>query len=91
MYDFIAERAAIRPEDSYTTKLLDGGTDLIARKVLEEAGEVAFAAKDAAAGTGSTDRVIEEAADLTFHLLVLLQERGVSLESVAQELQQRQR
>jgi phosphoribosyl-ATP pyrophosphohydrolase/phosphoribosyl-AMP cyclohydrolase len=85
----IADRARTRPAGSYTTNLLDGGTDLVARKVLEEAGEVAFAAKDAAAGTGSADRITEEAADLVYHLLVLLEERGLSLADVAAALERR--
>ena len=83
LWGTIASRARERPEGSYTTRLLDGGVDLVARKVLEEAGEVLLAAKDQAAATddeGSrklAGRVAEEAADLVYHLLVLLAERDV--------------
>lgn len=86
----IAARAEVRPAGSYTARLLEGGTDLCARKVLEEAGETAFAAKDHAAGTGSAERVAEEAADLVYHLLVLLEERGVGLDAVGKVLQSRE-
>jgi phosphoribosyl-ATP pyrophosphohydrolase/phosphoribosyl-AMP cyclohydrolase len=85
----VASRAMQRPEGSYTVRLLEGGADLTARKVLEEAGEVAFAAKDHAAGTGSAKTVSEEAADLLYHLVVLLAERGVSPGEVAGVLAER--
>lgn len=84
----IASRASDRPEGSYTVALLDD-PDLAARKVLEEAGELAFAAKDHTVGTGSRDRVAEEAADLVYHLLVLLEGSGVRFEEVARVLRQR--
>ncbi len=73
----ITERAATRPAGSYTVELLDGGVDAVSRKVLEEAGEVLLAAKDHAAG-GSGERVAEEAADLLYHLLVLMAERDLT-------------
>lgn len=78
----ITDRAAERPEGSYTASLLEAGTDACARKVIEEAVETAFAAKDAAA-TSAAGRVAEEAADLVYHLLVLLTERGIGLDDVA--------
>lgn len=87
----IAARQVERPEGSYTVVLLDGGVDACARKVLEEAAEVAFAAKDHAAATGSAARVVEESADLLYHLLVLLAERAVDLELVVEELERRAR
>ena len=68
----VAKRAEQRPKGSYTVELLDGGVDRVARKVLEEAGELAFSAKDHAAGVGSSAGVAEEAADVLYHLLVLL-------------------
>jgi len=74
----IAERAEGRPEGSYTVRLLDGGVDAVARKVIEEAGETALAAKDHAASEADDLRLAEEAADLLYHLLVLLAERGVA-------------
>ena len=87
----IATRKAERPEGSYTAALLDGGVDACARKVLEEAGEVAFAAKDHASTTGSSARIVEESADLLYHLLVLLAERSVALDLVVEELDRRSR
>ena len=74
---------------SYTTTLLDGGVDACSRKVTEEATEVLMAAKDHAAGTGPLGRIVEESADLVYHLLVLLAERGIGLEDVEAELARR--
>ena len=74
----IAARASHRPEGSYTARLLDGGVDATARKVAEEATEVVLAAKDHAAAAADDLRVAEEAADLVYHLLVLLAERGIA-------------
>jgi phosphoribosyl-AMP cyclohydrolase / phosphoribosyl-ATP pyrophosphohydrolase len=80
----IASRAAVRPVGSYTTKLLDGGVDFAGRKVAEEATEVLLAAKnDEAAQQANIDRsetgrlLAGEAADLLYHALVLLAERGL--------------
>ena len=70
----ISDRARHRPAGSYTAALLAGGVDAVSRKVLEEAGEVILAAK----GDEGEQRVAEEAADLLYHLLVLLAERGVA-------------
>jgi phosphoribosyl-ATP pyrophosphohydrolase/phosphoribosyl-AMP cyclohydrolase len=84
----IRTRAEERPDGSYTVTLLDD-PDLAARKVLEEAGEIAFATKDHVAGTGSDDQIAEEAADLIYHLLVLLEGRGVSLAAVGKVLADR--
>ena len=85
----ITSRAAERPPGSYTTTLLEGGVDACSRKVTEEATEVLMAAKDHEAGNGSTDRIVEESADLVYHLLVLLAERGVDLGDVEAELDRR--
>ena len=94
----VASRAAQRPDGSYTTTLLDGGVDAVGRKVTEEATEVLIAAKDdAAAETSGTDRsatreaVAGEAADLVFHALVLLAERGVAPSAVIDVLRGRHR
>jgi phosphoribosyl-ATP pyrophosphohydrolase/phosphoribosyl-AMP cyclohydrolase len=89
LWSVIASRAAERPEGSYTTSLLEGGVDAVARKVTEEATEVLLAAKDSAAGAG--DRVAEEAADLLYHLLVLLAERNTTPGDVLDELADRRR
>jgi len=78
----IVDRASRRPAGSYTAKLLSGGVDAVARKVTEEATEVLMAAKDdAAAPEGDRERtrsqLAGESADLLYHLLVLLAERGL--------------
>jgi phosphoribosyl-AMP cyclohydrolase / phosphoribosyl-ATP pyrophosphohydrolase len=83
----IDQRRGADPSTSYTARLLADG-DLAARKVLEEAGEVAFAAKDVVAG-GDARRVAEEAADLLYHLLVLIEGSGVGTDDVADVLVER--
>ncbi len=80
----IAERAAERPAGSYTTELLKAGVGAVARKVGEEAVEVTVAALDE-----SDERVVEEAADLVYHLYVLLAARGLDLAQVEDELRRR--
>ncbi len=85
----IANRANDRPKGSYTAELIAGGVEATARKVLEEAAEVAFAAKNHAFGSDSDSRVASEAADLIYHLLVLLAERTVSPQLVVKELTDR--
>jgi phosphoribosyl-ATP pyrophosphohydrolase/phosphoribosyl-AMP cyclohydrolase len=69
----IAERRSAPPADSYTATLLADG-ELAGQKVQEEAEEVVRAARDE-----SDERVAEEAADVLYHLTVLLAERGLSL------------
>lgn len=91
LWSVIEQRAAERPEGSYTVRLIEGGVDRVARKVLEEAGEVLMAAKDHAAGTAESGRVAEEAADLMYHLLVLLAERSLDPRSVLEVLAARAR
>jgi phosphoribosyl-AMP cyclohydrolase / phosphoribosyl-ATP pyrophosphohydrolase len=92
----IAQRAADRPEGSYTATLLEGGVDAVGRKVSEEATEVLLAAKDdAAAEAGDGDRsatrsaLAGEAADLVYHTLVLLAERGLPPAAVIDTLRSR--
>jgi phosphoribosyl-ATP pyrophosphohydrolase/phosphoribosyl-AMP cyclohydrolase len=82
----IAQRATEKPDASYTAKLLGKGVAKVAQKVGEEGVEVALA------GVGETDeKVIEESADLLFHLLVLLRARGISLPHVVRKLESRHR
>ena len=69
----LADRQRFLPDDSYTTELFRGGIELIGAKVEEEAEEVARAAREE-----STERVREEAADVLYHLAVLLQARGLT-------------
>jgi phosphoribosyl-ATP pyrophosphohydrolase/phosphoribosyl-AMP cyclohydrolase len=92
----IADRAASRPAGSYTVRLLSAGVDGPARKVVEEATEVLMAAKDdAVAEAAGLDRTTPraalagEAADLLYHALVLLAERGLSPAAVIDRLRQR--
>jgi phosphoribosyl-ATP pyrophosphohydrolase/phosphoribosyl-AMP cyclohydrolase len=80
----IASREAERPEGSYTTYLFEKGVDKILKKVGEEAAEVIIAAKNR-----SHDELRYEAADLIFHLLVLLREQKLPLDQVLAELQKR--
>jgi len=74
----VRDRAANRPAGSYTTLLMDGGPARTGRKVLEEAAEVVEASIAHAEARADATRLAEEAADLIYHLLVVLGERGVS-------------
>jgi phosphoribosyl-ATP pyrophosphohydrolase/phosphoribosyl-AMP cyclohydrolase len=80
----IASRRGASPETSYTAKLLSDGVDRIGKKVGEEATEVVIAAKN-----GDAREIAWEVADLFYHTLVLLEERGVSLDAVGAELLRR--
>lgn len=82
----IAARRSADPATSYTARLVADG-DLAARKVLEEAGEVAFAFKDLP--EGDVEHVTEEAADVLYHLLALLAAADVEPGDVAEELRSR--
>ena len=80
----IAERHREMVEESYTAGLIRRGTSRVAQKVGEEAVEVVIAAMNG-------DRLPEETADLVYHLLVLLEERGVGIDRVAAVLNDRHR
>ena len=80
----VDHRKAARPTDSYTSQLFAAGTRRIAQKVGEEGVETALAG-----AAGDVDELIDEAADLLYHLLVLLADRGTSLSTVAERLAQR--
>jgi phosphoribosyl-ATP pyrophosphohydrolase/phosphoribosyl-AMP cyclohydrolase len=82
----IGARAAERPEGSYTVQLLDAGLPKISQKVGEEAVELVVAAN-----AEDDARVAAESADLLYHLLVLLQARGVAWDAVLHELENRTR
>jgi phosphoribosyl-AMP cyclohydrolase / phosphoribosyl-ATP pyrophosphohydrolase len=79
----IAERARTRPPGSYTVELLDD-PQLVGAKVMEEAEEVARAAREE-----SDERLDEEAADVIYHLLVLMHGRGRSLADAERVLDER--
>jgi phosphoribosyl-ATP pyrophosphohydrolase/phosphoribosyl-AMP cyclohydrolase len=80
----IAQRYAERPAGAYTTYLFDKGVDKILKKVGEESAEVIIAAKNQ-----DNDELRSEAGDLLFHLMVLLRERGLPLDDIMSELNNR--
>lgn len=82
----IAERKVSAPAGSYTKTLFDAGLDRIVNKVAEESGEVIKAATKE-----SDQRLIEETADVLFHLQVLLTQRGLNWEDIQTEFQKRQK
>ncbi len=84
LFAVIAARKRELPEDSYTTTLFKKGLDHIAKKVAEESAETILAAKD-----HSKEQISYEAADLLYHLLVLLAQEEVPLDAVARELENR--
>ena len=80
----VAERAKAGGERSYTRTLLDEGPEKAAKKLGEEAVETAIAAV-----SGDKDALVAESADLLYHLLVVLESRGVALSDVYAELERR--
>lgn len=84
LQSFIDRRKEEMPEGSYTTSLFNKGINKIAQKVGEEALETVIEATN-----GSKEHLVYEASDLLFHLLVMLTEKGLRIEDVAAELQQR--
>jgi phosphoribosyl-ATP pyrophosphohydrolase/phosphoribosyl-AMP cyclohydrolase len=96
LWTTIESRSSARPAGSYTATLLEGGVDAVARKVAEEATEVVLAAKDdSAAEVAGADRATAgvalagEVADLLYHVLVLLAERGARPSAVIETLRSR--
>ncbi len=84
LQDFINQRKQEMPEGSYTTKLFHDGINKIAQKVGEEALETVIEATN-----GSTEHLVYEASDLLYHLIVMLTEKGLRIEDVANELHRR--
>ncbi|NLF24600.1 MAG: bifunctional phosphoribosyl-AMP cyclohydrolase/phosphoribosyl-ATP diphosphatase HisIE [Deltaproteobacteria bacterium] len=82
----VKERRKSAPDESYTARLLAGGINATAQKVGEEAVELVIAAKD-----DDDQRFLDEAADLLFHYIVLLEARGKSLAQVAEVLRSRKK
>ena len=80
----IAERIADRPAGSYTAQLATAGIGAVARKVGEEGVELALASV-----TESDERVVDEAADVLFHVLVLLRLKDLTLADVVRRLEAR--
>jgi phosphoribosyl-AMP cyclohydrolase / phosphoribosyl-ATP pyrophosphohydrolase len=81
LYGVIEGRRRDMPEGSYTTYLFEKGINKILKKVGEESAETIIAAKD-----GDLDALALETADLVYHLLVLMVERGLTLEALSLEL-----
>lgn len=81
----IAQRLTASPEESYVAKLHAKGLKKIAQKLGEEATEAVIAAL-----AGDEAELVGEAADVLFHLIVLLAEKGVKLEQVLAELDRRE-
>ena len=84
LYQLIESRQRERPEGSYTTYLFEKGLDKILKKLGEETSETIIAAKNDDPG-----EMVSESADLLYHLIVLLVDRGVKLGSIRDELVRR--
>ena len=84
LQNFIERRRQEMPEGSYTTTLFQKGVNRMAQKVGEEAVETVIEATN-----GTDDRLIYEAADMIYHLIVLLTSKGLSIEDLARELESR--
>lgn len=80
----IRDRVRNGGEESYTFKLAQSGIRRVAQKVGEEGVELALAGV-----SGDNDEVVEEAADLVYHIIVLLELRGLSMADVTKTLQGR--
>ena len=84
LQDFINRRHEEMPEGSYTTSLFKDGVNRIAQKVGEEALETVIEATN-----GSSEKLVYEASDMMYHLIVLLTSKGLRIEDVAAELAKR--
>lgn len=84
LQDFINQRKEDMPEGSYTTALFKKGTNRIAQKVGEEALETVIEAVK-----GDNEKLVYEASDILYHLIVLLADKGLRIEDVAAELLKR--
>jgi phosphoribosyl-ATP pyrophosphohydrolase/phosphoribosyl-AMP cyclohydrolase len=80
----VRERAKAKPEESYTARLVAKGQGAVLKKIGEEATELVLAAQGE-----SDERLASESADLVYHLLVALEQRGVPLVRVMDELRRR--
>lgn len=81
---FIERRHQEMPEDSYTTSLFKSGVNRMAQKVGEEAVETVIEATN-----GTDDRLVYEASDLLYHLIVLLTSKGLTIDQLSEELAKR--
>lgn len=87
LFDVLVDRKKNPPARSYTTKLLSGGHSAIAAKIREEADEVIEAAAET--GPEGQSHLVHEAADLIYHLFVMLVHRDVSLSELDAEIGRR--
>ncbi len=81
---FIQKRHEEMPEGSYTTSLFESGINKMAQKVGEEAVETIIEAAN-----GTNERLVYEGSDLLYHLIVMLTAKGLSIEDLASELEER--
>jgi phosphoribosyl-ATP pyrophosphohydrolase/phosphoribosyl-AMP cyclohydrolase len=86
LYELIESRKRERPDGSYTTYLFAEGLDKILKKVGEESTETIIAAKNE-----DSHALVRETSDLLYHLIVLLVERGLTLDQVSSELSSRRK
>ena len=84
LQDFIDKRKREMPQGSYTTTLFEDGLSRMAQKVGEEAIETVIEAM-----AGNDERLLYEASDLVYHLIVLLSHKGYRIEDIARELKKR--
>jgi len=84
LQDFIDKRKREMPQGSYTTTLFEDGLNRMAQKVGEEAIETVIEAM-----AGNDERLLYEASDLVYHLIVLLSHKGYRIEDIARELKKR--
>ena len=84
VYEVIRERKQSSPEKSYVASLMTKGTDAILKKIGEESAEIIIAAKNK-----NRNEQIHEITDLWFHLLILLVDRGLTLEDISKEFEKR--
>ena len=84
LQDFIEKRHEEMPEGSYTTSLFKDGLNRMAQKVGEEALEMVIEATN-----GTNERLVYEGSDMLYHLIVLLTSKGLRIEDLARELQER--
>ena len=84
LQDFIEKRQTEMPEGSYTTKLFREGVNKMSQKLGEEALETVIEATN-----GTNEKLIYEASDMIYHLLVLLTSKGLRIEDIASELRKR--
>ena len=84
LYHTILQRKSADPKTSWTAKLLKGKQNSLLKKIVEEAGEFAFAIKD-----DDKDEIVYEAADITYHVLVALASKNINPYLVKEELSRR--